>query len=105
MLQIAPILHRYFTKIRSREPADMQLYIDCMLACLETVILLQSTRTCTVTPDELRASIMKHLNLFVDTWGEDLVRPKHHYAAAHLADMLDDLGSWRHHLSTNENTA
>lgn len=86
-VQLAPMFHRYFTKIRSREPADLQPYIDSMLACLETIILLQSTRTGTVTSDELHDSIMKHLKLFLHTWGIDFVRPKHHYSL-HLADML-----------------
>ena len=90
-LALAPLFHRYFTMVRSREPADVQPYIDCMLAVLETVILLQSVRTGTVTPDELRASIMKHLKLFKATWGDKLIRPKHHYAS-HLADMLERFG-------------
>ena len=87
MLQIAPMLLRYLTKIRPREQERLHPYIDSMLACLEAVILLQSTRTRTATAPELEDAVNKHLNLFMESWGEDFVKPKHHYAT-HLPEML-----------------
>ena len=92
-MQLAPILHSYFNEVvRPRElETDMLPYIDSMLACLECILLLQSTRTGTVGPDELMKAIVKHLRLHLRSWGEDYVKPKHHYAL-HLPDMLDRFG-------------
>ena len=91
-MALAPILHSYLKEVvRPREHEATLPYIDSMLACLECVLLLQSTRTGTVGPDELQDAILKHLRLHWAAWGEDYVKPKHHYAL-HLPDMLQRFG-------------
>ena len=91
-MHLAPILHSYFQKVvRPRERENLLPYVDSMLAVLEVVMLLQSSKTCTVTPPELSAAIEKHLKLHWASWGELHCRPKHHYAL-HLADMLERFG-------------
>lgn len=91
-MAIAPIMHRYLRNVvRSREQEDMLPYIDSMLAVLDVVMMLQSCRTGTIKPADLMTAITGHLVLFVDSWGEQYIRPKHHYAL-HLPDFLERFG-------------
>ncbi len=54
-------------------------------------MLLQSVKTGDVTPGVLFAAIMVHLKLFKEAYGDDYIRPKHHYCM-HLPDMLKRFG-------------
>ena len=89
-LTLVPILDRYLTNVVIPRGRELP-YVRSMLAVLNTVELLQAVRRGTVTDEELRAAIERHLELFVAAWGVDCMRPKHHYML-HLAEMLRFFG-------------
>ena len=85
-LTLTPVLHRYFTKVVAAREQCMPFVLS-MLAVLTVVMMLNAVKTGTICADELLVAITAHLNLYRDAYGEDLMRPKHHYAL-HLPDML-----------------
>ena len=54
-------------------------------------MMLQAVKTGEISADELRVAITTPLDLYKAAYGEDLLRPKHHYAL-HLPDMLARFG-------------
>jgi hypothetical protein len=89
-LTLAPIMHRYFERVV--KPRGEQLdKVNSMLAVLSVVMLLTSLKTGTVTAEHLNTAIVTHLALFLVAWGEQYVRPKHHYSI-HLGPMLKWFG-------------
>ena len=89
-LTLVPIIHRYFSRVvlpRGQHVA----FVRSLLAVLHVVVLLNAIKTDTVTSDELQRAIVEHLVLFKQAYGEDLFRPKHHYAL-HLPGMLLHFG-------------
>lgn len=86
LLTLAPILHRYFTRVVAPRGEHME-NVKSIIAVLTVVTMLISVRSGTIGPDELFAAITEHLQLYVACYGADAVRPKHHYAL-HLPSML-----------------
>ena len=66
-------------------------FVASMIAVLKALMMLQAVRIGEISADELMVAIATHLNLYRDAYGEDLLRPKHHYAL-HLPDMLARFG-------------
>lgn len=89
-LTLTPILHRYFDKVVKPRGEHTDV-VDSMLAVLSVVMLLMSLKTGLVTPEALDKVIVAHLTLFLVAWGEEYVRPKHHYCI-HLPSMLAHFG-------------
>ena len=90
-LTVAPVLARYFQYVGL--PRGEQLpCIKSMLAALWVVELLQAVKRGFVTPVLLRAAIETHFGCFLAAYGEDMVRPKHHYIR-HLPDILHRHGT------------
>jgi len=58
-----------------------------MIAVLEIVLLCNAIKFGSTTSDELHAAITAHFQLFVDAYGRDKAKPKHHYGL-HLGRML-----------------
>lgn len=85
-LTLVPIIHRYFSRVVLPRGIHVA-YVQSLLAVLHVVMLLSAVKTGTVTSDELQQAIVAHLVLFKLTYGDDLFRPKHHYAL-HLPGML-----------------
>ena len=96
-LTLTPVLHRYFTRVVeprvqfSSTETDCMPFVKSMIAVLTVVMMLQSVKTGTITSDMLFVAIVAHLTLYHDAYGEDEMRPKHHYAL-HLPDMLYRFG-------------
>ncbi len=89
-LSLAPILHRYFSRVVQPRGFFLPLVLS-MIAVLEVVMLLQAVKTGQVTPDALWDAIVRHLRLYKEAYGSGKMRPKHHYAL-HLPDMLRRFG-------------
>ena len=90
ILTLIPVLMRYFKHVvlpRGR----LVNHVNSIVACLEVVVLLLACRACCVSPDQLTAAIYEHLRLFREVYGEDEMRPKHHFAL-HLPSMLKRFG-------------
>lgn len=89
-LTLAPVMHRYFENIVKKRGEYLD-QVNSVLAVLEVVMVLLAIKTGTVSVDRLNAAVVRHLVLFHVAWGEELVRPKHHYAL-HLGPMLSHFG-------------
>ena len=89
-LALTPVLHRYFTRVVAQRGQRMS-FVQSMLAVLTVVMMLQSVKTGTITSDMLFVAIVAHLTLYKDAYGENEMRPKHHYAL-HLPEMLYTFG-------------
>ena len=90
MLTIAPVVARFMRNVAKPQLDGtwMQPYVDSLIACLHVVYLLQAVKVAGfVSPGELRGAIEKHLALFIAAYGDDAIRPKHHFAL-HLPHML-----------------
>lgn len=61
--------------------------VQSMQACLVVVELLQAVKRGVVSAPRLASAISDHLRLYVDAYGADSVRPKHHYMM-HLPSAL-----------------
>jgi hypothetical protein len=93
-LSLAPIISRFLQRVVKPNVIGMpqEKNVDCMIAVLEVVKLLQLCKVKDrVSPTTLAGAIVKHLDMFVEIYGEDLIRPKHHYAL-HLARQLFLIG-------------
>ena len=87
-MTIAPLLKRYLRKVvlpRGEETA----HVESMVAALDVLELLMRCKRGGVTPASLRKAIEKHLALFKHAYGDDYMRPKHHYIL-HLPDQLHE---------------
>lgn len=89
-LTLAPILHRYFTRV-VQERGQCMPYVLSFIAVIEVLLLLQAIQAGCVDSSVLGVAILKHLQLYQAAYGEEKVRPKHHYAL-HLPDMLSRFG-------------
>ncbi len=89
-LTIAPVVHRYFSRVVAARD-ELKAHIDSMLACFQVLMLLMAVRSGTVSVAKLGQAIKKHFNLYVSVYGEDSVKPKHHYAH-HLPGMMYRFG-------------
>ena len=89
-LTLAPILARWLACVVAVRGEAMEL-VRSMIAVLQVLELLQAVRRTRVLPELLRAAIEGHFKLFLLAWGEDYVRPKHHFAL-HLWHMLEHFG-------------
>jgi len=89
-LTLVPVLHRYFERIVLPRGVHTE-YVRSMLSVLEVCMLLTSLKTGTVSHTELKTAIMDHLVKFKAVYGDNLMRPKHHYAT-HLPKMLQEFG-------------
>ena len=89
-LTLAPILCRYFTNVVAARDQCMDV-VRSFQAVLWVIVLLQAIKSCDVNPELLAFAICEHFRLFLLAYGEDNVRPKHHYAI-HLPDMLRRFG-------------
>ena len=83
---LAPVLLQYFKRVVAPRGECME-QVRSMIAVLEVVELLASVPFYGVSPALLKARIEGHFKLFVEAYGYDCVRPKHHYAL-HLPEML-----------------
>ena len=89
-ITLVPILHRYL-KLVVLPRGEHVAHVKSMLAVLDVIMLLMSLKTGTVSAGELGEAIMNHLIQFKAVYGDNKVRPKHHYST-HLPDMLDLFG-------------
>ena len=89
-LTLVPVLHRYFSCVVSLREECME-HVNSMLAVLMVVMLLQSVRSGQVSAGALAAAIFHHMTCFLACYGEDFIRPKHHYCL-HLPQMLRHFG-------------
>ena len=90
MLSLAPVLSFYFRHIALAQGFAVDI-VRSLVAAFDVVALLQCVRHGVVTPEALRDSVERHMNLFKAAYGADACRPKHHYAM-HLWLMLKIFG-------------
>ena len=90
LVTLVPVLLRYFQHVVLPRGCLVK-HVECVIACLLVVMLLLATRLSVVSPDELRDAIFLHLSLFREVYGDDYMRPKHHYSL-HLPSMLARFG-------------
>jgi uncharacterized protein (UPF0332 family) len=90
-LTLIPILIRYLTVICIARGACTP-QVRSLAACLFVLELLQAIKRGVVDPDSLHYAIERHLKLFVEAYGDEFVRPKHHYVL-HLGTMLRFFGT------------
>ena len=89
-LSLAPIICRFLKRVVKPHVIGMpeEKNVDCMIAVLDVIKVLQLCKVKgRISPATLAQAIKKHLDMFLETYGEDLVRPKHHYAL-HLPRQL-----------------
>ena len=87
---LAPILSRYLRNVvlpRNEHVPNA----ESMLADLDVLELIQAVKTSTVHHKNLKAAVVKHLQLYKACYGADAFRPKHNFAL-HLANMLHKHG-------------
>lgn len=89
-LTLTPLLHYYFDKVVKPRGEQLEI-VNSMLAVLSVIMLLTSLNTGTISSEQLTEAILLHLHLFSVAWGDDYVRPKHHYSI-HLGPMLRMFG-------------
>ena len=77
-LTLTPSLILYLTRVASVR-GEFLSHVQSMVAVLEVVEILQAVRRGIVTPAELDAAIIRHLELFRSVYGDDHCRPKHHW--------------------------
>ena len=90
MLTLAPVAKRYFKKVLLPREGPIPV-IQSLLAVLIVIELLQGIKCHATDPDVLAAAIKYHLDCFIDAYGKERIRPKHHYVL-HLAPMLKKFG-------------
>ena len=89
-LTLAPIVYRYLKKVALPRNQSVPQVMS-LIACLDMVMILMAVQVSCVTPLELNEKILAHLVLYKAAYGDDGVRPKHHYAL-HLGHMLESFG-------------
>jgi hypothetical protein len=94
-LSLAPVIKRYLERVvkpQIQDVPDLALATNSMIAVLEIINMLQACKTEGAVSDELLAKKIKcHLDLFKECYGEDEMRPKHHYVL-HLPGRLKKFG-------------
>ena len=93
-LAIAPILKRYLERVVSQEVQGtfMEMAIVSMILALKVVLLCQAARRKgKVKAADLERAIARHLKKFVEVYGTDAMRAKHHYSM-HLPLQLNVFG-------------
>lgn len=91
MLSLTPVLALYFSAVALPQGFGSP-YVTSIIACIDCVELLQLVKNGIVDPDQLKAAIIRHLELFKAAYGDASIRPKHHYAL-HLWRMLQHFGT------------
>ena len=86
VLTLCPLLAVYSSTIGLGQGKCLQ-HTHCLLALFHVVALLDSVRLGIVQPGVLAEVVKRHGELYVQCYGESLVRPKHHYTQ-HLPDMF-----------------
>ena len=92
-MSLLPIIAIFLTNValkRCSWAASIQAVL-CLLALIDVVELLGQVRRGVVQPADLMVAIKGHLERYASVYGNDAVRPKHHYAL-HLPDMLRRFG-------------
>ena len=90
-LTMTPVLARYVSKVCVPRGHDMAM-VESMLAVLRVVEILQAVRRGVIDAESLRTAIVGHVRLYIEAYGDDAVRPKHHYVM-HLPDALLRFGT------------
>ena len=67
-------------------------HIASMVAVLKVVEVLQAVKRQKVSPEQLQDRILEHMRLFLAAYGEEAVRPKHHFAL-HLPAIFRRIGT------------
>lgn len=86
MMTLAPLLRRYCVMVL-RPRGEELAYVESMIAAFEVLELCMRVKRGGVSPDTLRRAIEKHLTLFKAAWGDNMMKPKHHYCL-HLPSQL-----------------
>ena len=86
VLTLCPVLAVYFSTFGVSQGYCLD-HVHCLLALFHVVSLLDAVRLGIVSPDALAIAVKRHGDLYVQCYGERLVRPKHHYTQ-HLPDMF-----------------
>ena len=96
-LTLAPIMRRYLSHVVAQRGNPE--YVQSMQAVLDVVDLLQACKVGVVSPVVLGNAIKRHLELYKQAYGEEQMRPKHHYSI-HLPTILARFGfllaTWTH---------
>ena len=90
-LTIYPVVTRYLQRV-VLERNELPEHVASMLAALDVLDLCHNVRRGIVTGPELINASERHFALFRAAYGEDLVRPKHHYEG-HLGEHLAFFGA------------
>ena len=88
-LTLAPIMRRYLSHVVAQRGNPE--YVQSMQAVLDVVDLLQACKVGVVSPVVLGNAIKRHLELYKQAYGEEQMRPKHHYSF-HLPTILARFG-------------
>ena len=92
LLTLLPMLQRYTTHtVLGRQECEQECRsLLAVLDYLECIASMKSGRNCIDAPT-LLSKIVHHLNLFKECYGEETMRPKHHYSM-HLPACLQRHG-------------
>jgi len=90
-LTLAPVLARYLSTVCMGRGQDLPL-VRSMLAVLVAVEVLQAVKRGVVAAETLSSVIVHHIELYVEAYGADSVRPKHHFVQ-HLPAALHRFGT------------
>ena len=85
-LTLAPIALRYFERVVIHRGQCVP-HVASMIAVLKVDVMLTRLKTCTVSAGALCEAINTHLALYKTAYGDEWIRPKHHFAL-HLGPML-----------------
>jgi len=90
-LTLAPVLARYLSKVCVGRCQELPS-VRSMIAVLGVVEMLQAVKRGAVAAETLRSAIVHHLELYIEAYGADSIRPKHHFVQ-HLPDALLRFGT------------
>ena len=89
-LTVSPVLLRFLMAVC--EPrGELMPFVASMTAVLKVLEVLQATKKGVVLPEHLRDVIETHFGKFLDAYGPDKIKPKHHYNR-HLPALLASFG-------------
>ena len=83
----APFRTFLTTHLQNHINRDLQLSRQCFFCLAHVLDLLRNTSAESTTPEALMAAIVRHLEFFRSTYGEEHMTPKFHMVI-HLADQL-----------------
>ena len=94
-LTLAPVIHRYVSEVvlkraRNMSPQFVNHALSLIAVCL-VVMLLVNQVVLELDGDQLAAAINEHIALYKVVYGDDSMKPKHHYVL-HLPGMLQRHG-------------